>query len=177
MMAEAQRPPAATLFVGLMHGPGARPADCLQALCSLFGPVALESPEYAMGPFSTYYEKEMGPGLSKRFLAFSPPVEMERLAECKLAAVGMERRLQAGPARRLFNIDPGLVTSYSVILSTTKNHAHRIYLRDGIFAELTLVFRRGKLEPLDWTYPDYRSTLALDFFYRARTLAGGGGAA
>jgi hypothetical protein len=169
-MAKLQIPPSAIFFVGLLHRRDSARQPCMDALSALFGPVADESNPYAMATFSTYYEKEMGSALSKQFVAFSRPVPMDELADCKLATAEVENRLRTDPERRLFNIDPGLVTDYSVVLSTSKNHAHRIYLRDGVFAEVTLIFRHGKLESLPWTYPDYRATPALDFFYRVRSL-------
>ena len=159
--------PPAVLFVALLHGPN-DPQGCLLELTRLFGPVAAISPAYATAEFSRYYEREMGQGLQKRFVSFERQVAMDLLVECKHAAQALETKLQHAPGRRLFNIDPGLLTRYNVILATSKNYAHRIYLRDGVFAEVTLLFRHHHFHPLPWTYPDYRSSPALDFFERNR---------
>ncbi|MDP2953277.1 MAG: DUF4416 family protein, partial [Chloroflexota bacterium] len=41
---------------------------------------------------------------------------------------------------------------------TTKDRGHRIYLSEGIYAEVTLVWKRGEgFQPEEWTYPDYRT--------------------
>ena len=167
-MAEPQLPPPATLFVALLHAP-VNPDPCIEELTARFGPAGPMSSPYPMNRFSTYYEAEMGPDLTKRFIAFARPLAMDQLADCKLAATAVEKRLQRRPGRRVFNVDPGLVTSYNVVLATFKNHAHRIYLRDGVFAEITLIFREGKFHPLPWTYPDYQAPQALDFFHQLRT--------
>lgn len=160
-------PPPAVLFVALLHGPNdAR--ECLDEMAREFGPVAELSPAYPTAGFSRYYEKEMGPGLQKRFISFERLVAMDCLVQCKHRAQALERKLQQAPGQRRFNIDPGLLTGYSVILSTSKNHAHRIYLGDGVFAEVTLIFRHRHFHPLPWTYPDYRSALAIDFFEATR---------
>jgi hypothetical protein len=165
-MSEIGLPPALP-FVALLHG-AADPEECLRELTQQFGPIAATSPMYATAPFSRYYEAEMGTGLQKRFVVFERPMPMERLVECKQAAQALERRFQQAPGKRNFNIDPGLLTRYSVVLATSKNHAHRIYLRDAVFAEVTLIFRHLRFHPLPWTYPDYRTPLALRFFEGTR---------
>ena len=156
-------PAPATLFVALLY-PKIDPADCVRALVELFGPVVVRSPGYLMSEFSRYYEREMGPQLQKEFLAFERPVAMDRLAGLKLATYELERKFLSASGGRTFNIDPGLVTGYSVILATSKNHSHRIYLGDGVFAEVTLVFRERQFHSLPWTYPDYCAPRALQFF-------------
>lgn len=166
-MADLKNPPPAYLFVALLY-PRVDPAPCIQELVKIFGPVAETSPAYEMATFSRYYEREMGPNLQKQFVGFAQPAPMDKLADCKLATHELEQRLQGEPGRRVFNIDPGLATSYSVILSTLKNHAHRIYLRDGVFCEVTLIFRNDAYHSLPWTYPDYQSAVALDFFAKIR---------
>jgi hypothetical protein len=167
IMANLSAPPLARLFVALLYAQiDADP--CLAALAGLFGPISAQSAVYPLAPFSKYYEKEMGPNLQKCFLTFQEPVAMERLADCKLATHALESRLSADPKHRRFNIDPGLVTSYSVILSTSKNYAHRVYLRDGVYAEVTLIYQKQRFYPLPWTYPDYCVPLALEFFGKAR---------
>ena len=42
-----------------------------------------------------------------------------------------------------------------LVLATTKNYSHRIYLGDGIYAEVTLIYRNKGYVALPWTYPDY----------------------
>ena len=70
---------------------------------------------------------------------------------------------------RPINIDPGYVSYSKIILASAKNFSHRIYLRSGIYAEVTLNYRRDKgWQFFDWTYPDYKEKAALDFFTLAR---------
>jgi hypothetical protein len=64
---------------------------------------------------------------------------------------GLEERLAAGGKRRV-NIDPGYLARAHLILATGKGYTHRPYLRDGIYADLTLVFQQGGFQPLPWTY-------------------------
>ncbi len=103
-----------------------------------------------------YYSEEMGRPLLRRFLAASDPVRRDALPEIKCGLEGIERDLSEG-GRRTVNLDPGLITPENFVLATGKNFSHRIYLRDGVYADLTLIFRRGGYLPLPWTYPDYAS--------------------
>jgi hypothetical protein len=143
-----------------------------------FGPVALASDPFAFHQTS-YYEAEMGPGLQKQFLVFRELVAPEKLAEIKRSTNALERQLadcQTYPERRPLNLDPGLLTLGKFMLATTKDQAHRIYLRDGIYAEVTLRFQNAAFEPWPWTYADYREAHVRTFlkqardFYRRRLL-------
>jgi hypothetical protein len=106
-----------------------------------------------------YYEPTMGPGLQKQLLAFERLVAPEELPAIKLHTNDLENQLAAAgtyPEPRPLNLDPGLLTLGKFLLATTKDQAHRIYLRDGIYAEVTLRFQAGAYEPWPWTYADYR---------------------
>lgn len=106
--------------------------------------------------FSDYYEKEMGAGLLRSWHAYAKRCRRDSLAALKHLAIEMERNFLQGD-RRQINIDPGLLTLENFSLATTKNFSHRLYLQDGIFAELTLIYEGKGYQPLPWTYPDYRS--------------------
>ena len=55
-----------------------------------------------------------------------------------------------------------------LILATGKNYTHRIYLGQGIYADLTLIYQRGTFQPLEWTYRDYSDPEMIDCFNRLR---------
>lgn len=136
----------------------------------LFGPVAMESSAFPF-TFTRYYEEEMGQGLIKQFLAFRRPIRPDDLASAKLLTNAIEDHMavsRGGRRLRRANIDPGYVTPSRLVLATTKDYSHRIYIGKGIYAEVTLIFRKGTWRPLEWTYPDYRTELALEFFGRVR---------
>jgi hypothetical protein len=80
---------------------------------------------------------------------------------------GFEKQYSAEGKRRI-NIDPGYVCLEHMILGTTKAYSHRPYLRDGIYADLTLIYRKSTFEPLEWTYPDYRQKEVLTLFNSIR---------
>lgn len=137
-----------------------------------YGPFALESPVYDFH-HTKYYEASMGTALHKQILAFERQIPAEQLPDVKLHTNDLEQELaetHAYPEQRPLNIDPGILTLGKFLLATTKDQAHRIYLRDGIFAEVTLRFQAGAFEPWPWTYADYREPLVRDFLAQARDL-------
>jgi hypothetical protein len=137
-----------------------------------FGPSALVSDAFDFTE-TNYYAAEMGEGLKKQFWAFAAPIDPGRLAAIKLATNLWEAEyagLQMHPEPRPLNLDPGYITLAKLVLASTKDHAHRIYLADGIYAEVTLAFRAGGWQPLDWTYPDYRRADFQAFFTKCRDI-------
>jgi hypothetical protein len=113
----------------------------------------------------------MGRDLRKQFLAFAHLIDAADLAPIKLQTNDLERRLAETatfPEDRPINLDPGLLNLGKLMLATTKDQAHRIYLRDGIFAEVTLRFEQGAFQPWPWTYADYREPELHRFLLEAR---------
>ncbi len=104
-----------------------------------------------------YYTAEMGTELARRFVAFRDLIARERLPSIKLQTNVLEKRFSRAGGGRRVNIDPGYLTAENLILATGKNYSHRVYVDDGIYADLTLIFQDGSYQPLPWTYPDYRS--------------------
>lgn len=103
-----------------------------------------------------YYGREMGAPLFRRFLLATEAMSRDELAAVKLMAEAIENEFSVN-GKRTVNIDPGLLADENFVLATGKNYCHRIYLRDGVFADLTLVYEKGEYRPLPWTYPDYAS--------------------
>lgn len=140
-------------------------------LAERYGPVELAGPVFDFS-LSSYYEEEMGTGLIKQFLGFGPLVDPDDLAGIKRTGNDLESgvvRSDGAPGRGL-NIDPGYVSGAQLVLATTKNYSHRIYIGQGIFAEVTLLYTRGAFTPLPWTYRDYRTEEAIAFFTRVRRV-------
>ena len=121
-----------------------------------YGPLDLVSEPFSFH-FTDYYEKEMGKGLWRRMVGFEPFIAPEQLVSVKLWANRVENQTLDERGGRRVNIDPGYVAGSKFILATGKDYTHRIYLGEGIYGDLTLIFRKGNLSPLPWTYPDYAS--------------------
>jgi len=122
--------------------------------------------------FTKYYEAEMGIELKRQFLGFRNFISPDELVEIKLFTGELEQSL-AREGKRLVNLDPGYLTPAKIVLASTKDFSHRLYLGRGIYGEVTLLFRHKRFEPLPWTYPDYRTEAYQQFFHelRARYMA------
>jgi hypothetical protein len=169
-MAEPRVPVPVLLVVAAFSRHDGALAWARGQLEGVFGPVALASPAYAFDQ-TAYYQSAMGPGLRKQLLAFRDLVGPERLAEIKLHTNLLERTLAgsaAYPEARPVNLDPGVLALGKFVLATTKDQAHRVYLGDGIFAEVTLRYQAGAFRPWPWTYADYRLPLVGAFLQEAR---------
>lgn len=142
-----------------------------------YGPAAATSEAFDFTE-TDYYAAEMGVGLKKQFWAFANPIDPGRLPAIKLATNHWEADYAAlglHPESRPLNLDPGYVTQAKLVLASTKDHAHRIYLGDGIYAEVTLSYRGGQWRSFDWTYPDYRREDFQRYFTQCRELLRSGG--
>lgn len=118
-----------------------------------------------------YYQSTMGTELKKQFLTFDRLIDPGELPAIKRATNALEAEYaarQEHPETRPLNLDPGYLTLAKLVLASTKDHAHRIYLADGIYAEITLNFRKRGWQSCDWTYPDYQRTDYQQFFTQCR---------
>ncbi len=154
-MSRRNVPSPARLLVSAIYREEDRFRDCLPGLEARLGPV-----ERTSGPFpfdrTDYYEREMGAPLIRRFVVMERLVPRDALAAAKIGAEDLERALSFHGMRTV-NLDPGLLTEENFLLATGKNYSHRVYLSDGVFADLALVYRKGEFRPLPWTYPDLAS--------------------
>ena len=107
--------------------------------------------------FTNYYTEEMGKTLWRRIVGFETLIHPKTLSSIKLLTNAIEQSLSPKPPQRAVNIDPGYMNRFHVILATTKPAPHRPYLKDGIYADLTLIYQEKSFKDLPWTYPDYAS--------------------
>lgn len=156
-------------FVGFL-APSTETLDRAAArLEDLFGPPVLSSSDLPFG-WTDYYEREMGAGLLRRLVGYQSLRDPGELAAWKEGTNGVEEELRRalGAPGRPANLDPGYLDLARVVLATTKDNAHRIYLGRSLYAEVTLTYRDGDFRANPWTYPDYRSEPYLEFFRALR---------
>lgn len=161
-------PEPVKLVVSILGGDVALLEEAEAALQEAFGPVDYRS---GLFPFhhTAYYEPEMGPDLKRRIVAFQRLVDPGDLPAIKRRTNALEGWWTVEGKRRV-NLDPGYVDLGKLVLASTKNHAHRIYLGQGIYAEVTLHYRGGRFQPWPWTYPDYASEEYCRLFGEIRAL-------
>lgn len=141
-----------------------------QRACEEFGPLRLRSEAFAFTE-TDYYQATMGTDLKKQFLTFETLVDPGTLPKIKRLTNAMEAEYSQSHAHaepRPLNLDPGYLTLAKLVLASTKDHAHRIYLDQGIYAEVTLNYRKRGWQRSEWTYPDYQRQDFQEFFSLCR---------
>lgn len=133
-----------------------------------FGPIDFTS-QVIPFVFTNYYKEEMGENLSRQFVSFKKLILPEKLVEIKLFSNQIEDRFSFQGKRRI-NLDPGYICEGKLILATTKDQQHRIYIGQGIFEEITLKYKDKTFQPWEWTYPDYRSKKYIEIFGEIRDI-------
>jgi hypothetical protein len=171
-MWELKDPNPVKLIIGILTAG----EDCLQVaremLISEFGNADLTSDIW---PFTqtNYYKKETGENILRQFVSIEPLIDPGELAKIKHRTNKLEQKLVTKLSLnfpRPVNLDPGVIEPSKLILATTKNYAHRIYIGEKMYAEVTLIFDNGKWKPLKYTYPDYRQECYHNFFNKVRKL-------
>jgi len=154
-MGSIKRPAPAKLVCSILAAGAGLLDEARAALSARYGRADFVSP---ILPFhhTTYYAEEMGPDLLRQIVAFETPIDPGSLPDVKIATNELEQRWMVAGRRRV-NLDPGYLTLAKLVLATTKDNSHRLYLRDGVYGEVTLRFRDGHFGPWEWTYPDYAS--------------------
>ncbi len=162
------------LICGIMFSGNSDYVDVIKKLEAKFGKVLLVSEEYSFDEISSYYAEEMGRGLKKKIIAFALGNIIDRLSEFKHFTNSIEKNScqldSSGKQKRTINLDPGYLTPSKLVLASTKGYSHRISIGKGIFAEVTLLYEKGKFVKLPWTYPDYMSDKVLHFLGQTRKL-------
>ena len=144
-----------------------------EVLIKRFGEVDIESNTQPFN-FTDYYEEEFGQNLIQKLFSFSILIKQDKLAEIKIVTNGLENSVHNNiekkityPKRKI-NLDPGYITLDKYILASTKNGPSRIYLNQGIYAEITLRFINKLFVPCEYTYPNYKTNEYINYLNSVR---------
>lgn len=166
-MAENKTPTNAVLFLGVMYRDEALLVEVVEEFKREFGNVFERCDPLNFSDLTDYYDDEMGEGINKVYLIFEEPIARERLAEIKVLTNRIEQKY-ADDGDRIINLDPGYITGDKFVLASAKDYTHRIYLDHGIYAEVTLTFKRDKIRFFSWTYKDYLEPEVQDLLFAGR---------
>jgi hypothetical protein len=161
-------PDPALLFIGILYADNQVVDLSKKLLEKSFGDILLESPSFPWD-YSSYYKDELGWPIFRQFFFFQNLIDPGILADIKLKTNEIEDILSSDDKRRI-NLDPGYLTLSNVVLASTKNYSHRIYLGKGIYAEITLIFKDGTYKPYLFTYRDYQDKPYIEIFMNAREM-------
>ena len=157
----------AKFFTGIMYSDKKIYNAVVKALEKKFGEIETESEPYDFTRFTGYYVPEMGKKILKKFLVLKKQISRDKLADIKLFTNELEDKF-AKRSKRKINLDPGYLTLHNLVLASAKDRAHKIYLKKGIYADLTLIFHKNTCEHFPHTFPDFKSEHVKEFFCRVR---------
>lgn len=152
--------------MGIMYSNKKILDDALKILIKKYGKITSMSKEYSFSKITKYYDAEMNGKVMKKLFVFDF-IKPDQIAEIKLFTNKIEEKFIKKGNRRI-NIDPGYFTITNIVLPTTKNFTHRIYMKKGIYVEMTVLFKKTGIETFEWTYPDFKTNLAKEFFWNER---------
>lgn len=133
-----------------------------------FGEIDFES-EILTFCHTSYYENEFGKDLKRRFISFKKLIPPQNLPKIRIITNKIEKKLSVSGSRTI-NIDPGYLNLSKLILASTKDYRHRIYLNQGIYAEVTLSYQNKTFKAWEWTYPDYKTHEYISIFNQIREI-------
>jgi hypothetical protein len=163
------KPHPVKLFIGMLSQDISLFDELKGRLMKIYGPLDMESPVWPW-KHTDYYLKEMGAGLKRQFVFFQKLINIGSILEIKLRTVELEKQYLNESNGRKINLDPGYLDSARVILVSTKDFSHRIYIRNGIYGEATLIYSGNNYQTLPYTYPDFKTKKCFDTFKNAREL-------
>jgi hypothetical protein len=165
-MGTARDPQPVKLIFSLLSGNVGLLATAKDSLVQAWGSFDMES---GLLPFdhTDYYAAEFGGGLVRSIVSVKQLISAKELPAIKRQTNEIEWALSEAGRRRV-NLDPGYVSLGKLVLASTKDHAHRLYLGQGIYGEVTLTYQKGRFRPWPWTYPDYASDDYCALFDRIR---------
>ena len=168
-MGEIKTAPQVKLFVGVLTSIPEGLPEARARLSALYGATDLTSGEFRFDN-THYYDEEMGSPLFRSFLGFSGLIGPAEIAEIKVETNTIETEMATrfGAVRRPVNLDPGYLELSKIVLASTKNFYHRIYLSMGIYAEVTMHFEAGQWKSFPSTFPDFQTGRYSAFFTSLR---------
>jgi hypothetical protein len=167
-MGKTKPPETVLLFVSTLYSSVDTFNDSKKPLENYFGDILFISPSLPWD-YSSYYKDEIGWPLFRQFIFFKNLIDPGLLPDIKLNTNEIESTLSEDGKRRI-NLDPGYLTLSKVVLASTKNYAHRLYLGKGIYGEITLIYRDDTYNPHLYTYRDYQDKTHIDIFMNARQM-------
>ncbi len=149
------KPDPVKLFCGVLHHDSLLWSQAKKELTERFGPIDFESRAYSFD-VTTYYEEEMGQGLVRQFVCFERLIDPGEIAEIKLFTNEVEDHFLT-EGKRPVNLDPGYMDFQKLILASAKPGGYKVYHSQGIWADPTLYYEKGRFHEFHWGFPDFRS--------------------
>jgi hypothetical protein len=169
-MWELRDPQPVKLIIGILAANETALAATVKAISKSFGVIDLASDVW---PFTQtdYYKDELGPNALRQFVTLEKLIDPGKLAQIKHDTNSLEQQLADSlklSLPRPVNLDPGFIEPSKLVLASTKNFSHRIYIGNKMFAEVTLMYEKGSWRHFEYTFPDYRQSCYQNFLTKVR---------
>jgi hypothetical protein len=165
-----KKPDRVKLIIGILAADEKILNAAVDMIKAKFGACDFESEVW---PFrhTEYYAQESGTEILKKFVTVEKLIAPDKLAAIKHKTNKMEMKLADmadGDLSRPVNLDPGYIEPSKLVLASTKNFSHRIYIGKKIWAEVTLIYNKGKWTTFEYTFPDHKEERYHGFFSQVR---------
>ena len=167
-MGTAKEPQLVKVFSGIIAPTKELIEKSVTLLCKSLGKSDITSEVFPF-KFTNYYSAEMGNTLLRAWVGFEKLIDPKELIQIKNFSNNIETEY-CKDGNRTINLDPGYLALSKIILASTKDFSHRIYLSNGIYAEITVQYKNKTFSALPWTYPDYICPQAIKFFTQLRGI-------
>lgn len=166
-MGAALEPYKVKLFLAIMYHTQEARDKALSRFISKYGEPERGIVTLEVNKYTKYYDGEMGIGLKKDYIVFEKVLDRTTLPDVKEFTNAIESDFSKNGMRTV-NLDPGYISRDKLVLASTKNFFQRIYLSKGIYAEITMHYRKGRFRYFSWTYPDYKFPDVIKLLEKAR---------
>ena len=105
-----------------------------------------------------------------RLLSFVQRIKREQLVQIRQNTLLLEKKYQE-EGQPIVQMDPGYVTSLTVVHTRLREESHHVYLYGGIYAETLLHFENFSFRPLPHAPGHFRHKALLSAFNDIRTIS------
>ena len=165
-MGQIVEPSKAKLIAALLWNEAVNISEVYARLEKEWGPIDAYSAVYDF-IHTGYYKDEFGERLKKQFVSFERLVDINTIPDIKILGNELENGFHTGQNRAV-NIDPGYIANAKLVMPTTKNLPHRVYIGKNIYADLQLIYKKPTFQTILWTFADYKEPFNLEFFNKVR---------
>lgn len=165
-MGQIVEPPKVKLIAALLWNASVRIEDVYLGIEKEWGPIEDRSVVYDF-IHTEYYKDEFGERLKKQFVSFEKLTDINTMPDIKIRGNVLEDEFLQDKIRTV-NIDPGYIANAKLVMPTTKNLPHRVYIGKNIYADLQLIYKKPTFQTILWTFADYKEPFNLEFFNKVR---------
>ncbi len=156
------------LFCGILYREKSILQKAVKLLTDRFGNVDYNSSSFLFD-VTDYYVQEMGEMIFRIFYSFENLINPAQLVQIKLECKEIEDKYAIAGKRKV-NLDPGYMDYDKIVLASFKYNAQKVYLNKGIYADVTMYYRKGRFIPSEWCFPDFKNGIYEKDFLKIRAL-------